>query len=393
MARSILPSFGVAEAILIAAQSGRALAQAARRAGYRPFVADMFGDSDTLAMSEAHRPLPGRFGAGPAAGAVIAALDGLAVAAGDPVGVVLGSGFEASPRLIARIAARHRLVGVGARTVAALKDPFGFAVLCARLGVPHPAVSRGPVPDPDGWLLKRAGGSGGSHIRPATIRSAPPGDYLQRRAPGRAYALNVLADGRTIRVLALTEQWSDPGPRRPFRYGGALWRGSAEPAVLSEATVAAVLRGVERIAAATGLRGIASADFLAGEAGWWLTEINPRPGATLDILDRRASPLLSAHVAASLGAMPEIGPPPADAAAARICYAQAEHAPIPALAWPDHVRDRPRTGSRVRREAPLCTVLATGADGSAALHELDARTARLRAVLAQHDEASRGTPA
>ena len=44
-------------AVLIAAQSGRALAQAARRAGLRPFVLDLFGDEDTLALAEAHRPL------------------------------------------------------------------------------------------------------------------------------------------------------------------------------------------------------------------------------------------------------------------------------------------------------------------------------------------------
>ncbi|MFC6049036.1 tetrahydromethanopterin C1 transfer protein, partial [Methylobacterium hispanicum] len=37
------------DAILIAAQSGRALAEAARRAGLRPLVADLFGDADTLA--------------------------------------------------------------------------------------------------------------------------------------------------------------------------------------------------------------------------------------------------------------------------------------------------------------------------------------------------------
>lgn len=382
----------MAEAILIAAQSGRALAEAACRAGYHPFVADLFGDSDTLGIAEAYRPLPGRFGSGLAAEAVVAALGSLADAAGDAVGVVLGSGFEATPHLIARIAARHRLIGTDARTVAALKDPFGFAALCARLGVPHPDVSRGPVADPSAWLLKRTGGSGGGHIRPADRRQARPGHYLQRRVPGRAYALNVLADGRTIRVLALTEQWSEPTPTRPFRYGGALSRGSTDPTAATEAIIAAVADGVERIVAATRLRGIASADFLAGGGGWWLTEINPRPGATLDVLDRRTSPLFGAHVAASLGAMPEIGPAPTDAAAARICYAHAEHAPVPALDWPDFVRDRPRPGSRVRRDAPLCTVLATGADGSAALHELDARTARLRAVLAKEDAASRGNP-
>ncbi|MDT9047034.1 hypothetical protein RSW36_28355, partial [Escherichia coli] len=65
-------------AILIAAQSGRALAQAARRAGFRPFVLDLFGDEDTLALAEAHCALPGRFGAGTRDRAgVLAGLDAL----------------------------------------------------------------------------------------------------------------------------------------------------------------------------------------------------------------------------------------------------------------------------------------------------------------------------
>ena len=57
-------------------------------------------------------------------------------------------------------------------------------------------------------------------------------------------------------------------------------------------------RPPERIVAATGLRGLASADLLVDGADWWLTEINPRPGATLDVLDRRGTPLLAAHIAA-----------------------------------------------------------------------------------------------
>ncbi|MDB5557347.1 MAG: hypothetical protein JWQ36_281, partial [Enterovirga sp.] len=41
----------MADAILILAQSGRALAAAARRAGLRPYVADLFGDEDTRALA------------------------------------------------------------------------------------------------------------------------------------------------------------------------------------------------------------------------------------------------------------------------------------------------------------------------------------------------------
>ncbi|HEX8417993.1 MAG TPA: tetrahydromethanopterin C1 transfer protein, partial [Methylobacterium sp.] len=83
------------DAILIAAQSGRALAQAARRAGLRPLVVDLFGDSDTLALAEHHRWAGGRFGSGRLGGeAVLAALDELAgLSRTPPIGIVLGSGF------------------------------------------------------------------------------------------------------------------------------------------------------------------------------------------------------------------------------------------------------------------------------------------------------------
>jgi predicted ATP-grasp superfamily ATP-dependent carboligase len=372
----------MSEAILIAAQSGRALAEAARRAGLRPFVADLFGDSDTLALSEAYRPLPGRFGSRIAADATLAAIDDLAACAGSRLSIVLGSGFEDAPDLVARIAGRHRLIGADANAIAALKDPLGFAALCDRFRIPHPAIPTGPLPDPSGWLLKRVGGSGGSHIRPATRGPAPEGHYVQARAPGRPHALNFLADGRTMQVLAVTEQWCAPSPIRPYRYGGALAGAAAEAPPLPEPLLQAVAAAVESLIAATGLRGLGSADFLADETGWWLTEINPRPGATLDILDRRSTPLLAAHIEASLGAMPALGPQPADAAAAQICYADREHAPVPDCPWPDHVRDRPRPGTVVRRDAPLCTVLALGADRQAALDSLKTRTARLQADLA-----------
>jgi len=372
----------MADAVLIAAQAGRSLAEAARRAGLRPYVADLFGDADTLAVAEAYRPLPGRFGTAPAAAATLAALDDLAKTAGRPVGLVLGSGFEDAPDLIGRLAARHRLIGASAGTVAALKDPLAFAALCARLCVPHPVVATDRPRDPSGWLLKREGGSGGSHIRPATRSAPPPGHYFQARVPGRPHALNILADGRSIRILAVTEQWCAPSPIRPFRYAGALARGAGEAPALPAHIVEAVAAGIERIVAATGLRGLASADLLVDGTDWWLTEINPRPGATLDILDRRGTPLLASHIAACLSAMPDPGAHPAGAAAAQICYADRELAPVPDLHWPDCVRDRPRPGTVVRRDAPLCTVLAEGADRAEVLALLETRMAHLRAVCA-----------
>ena len=348
-----------------------------------PLVLDLFGDADTLDLAAHHRRARGRFGNGPVGGrSLVAQLDELAGLGPAPVlGIVLGSGFEGAPDLIAAIAARHRLLGASPEAVAVLKDSHRFADLCRRLAVPHPAVTREAVADRDAWLLKRDGGSGGGHIRQATAGRAPPGAYFQARVGGSAHALTVLADGRDLAVVGITAQWCDPSPIRPFRYGGAVEQARDATPLLAPAVVAAVTEAVRAIVAETGLRGLASADILVNGESWWLTEINPRPGATLDVLDRRAVPLLAAHVSASLGEIVEPGEVPVDAAAAQICYATTHYAPVPSLDWPDHVRDRPRAGSSVARGAPLCTLVATGRDAEAARAILRARADRLVARL------------
>ncbi|MFC6390144.1 ATP-grasp domain-containing protein [Methylorubrum zatmanii] len=344
---------------------------------------DLFGDEDTLALAEAHRTLPGRFGAGARdREGVLSGLAALSREAGvGALGVVLGSGFEGVPDLIADIAAHHRLLGAGPGAVAILKDPFRFAALCARLAIPHPAISAGPVADRGAWLVKRAGGCGGSHIRLSATGHAAPGHYLQARMPGTACALNFLSDGRGIAVLALTEQWQSPSPTRPFRYAGALVRGRDEAGPVAAHIVADIAGAVGRLVAATGLSGLASADLLVEGERWWLLEINPRPGATLDVLDRRPTPLLIQHIEATLGRMPSIEALPMDATGAEICYAARTCAAVPPLDWPDHVHDRPRAGSSVARDAPFCTVTASGPDAAAVKRELRARTQRIRALL------------
>ena len=79
--------------LLIAAISGRALAAAARRAGYRPLVADLFCDTDTVALAERATMLPGDLQRGIDSARLVETLRQLA-GRDRPVALVLGSGFE-----------------------------------------------------------------------------------------------------------------------------------------------------------------------------------------------------------------------------------------------------------------------------------------------------------
>ncbi|KAA2237500.1 ATP-grasp domain-containing protein [Salinarimonas soli] len=382
---------GEGGALLIAAQSGRALAAAARRAGFRPYVADMFGDDDTLALTDAWQRLPGRFGRGAEGESVDAVLDELAKAAGDhPLGLVLGSGFEGAPHVVARLARRFRLLGASAETIRHLKDPFRLAALLADLGVPHPPLTADAVPDPAAWLSKRRGGSGGGHVRPAGPGAPLRGRYHQRRVPGRPVSIAFLADGRDALWVGASEQWTAPAPGRPYRFAGAL-----EPISIGEGMRCEMEAALRAIVARTGLRGLAGADCLVEGGRWWLLEINPRPGGSLDVLDRRATPLLGRHVEACLGHLGAPEPPPARIAATRILYA-GRPCVVPPAPWPDGVMDRTPAGSVIGPGDPVCTLWAEAGDRAGALAGLDRREAAVWAMFSgdgDHEYQTGGTPA
>jgi predicted ATP-grasp superfamily ATP-dependent carboligase len=171
-------------AVLIAAASGRALAQSARRGGYLPLVADFFADQDTAALPHEVRRIEHGLARGMEEESLLAACEALSRSR-NPIGVVCGTGFEDRPQLLARLSERWRLLGNGPQTVTRVKDPASFASLCADCEIPHPDTLPSPPREPDGWLAKRTGGAGGSHIASADARDlASDGFYFQRATPG-----------------------------------------------------------------------------------------------------------------------------------------------------------------------------------------------------------------
>jgi len=338
--------------ILIAAISGRALAQSARRGGYQPLVADFFGDQDTLQVAADHVRFAGALARGIEEDVLFSALDALSTNR-DP-GIVCGSGFEDRPRLLERIAARWRLFGNAAAAVAKVKDPAALAAICCEAAIPVPDFSLQRPQPPADWLVKRRGGAGGGHIKPAeeTARGAV---YYQRKVPGVAISALFLADGASATLLGFSSQWHLPAADKPYRYGGA-----AQPASLPAHVAALLTAAVHRLCAAAALVGLNSADFMVDGERFWLLEINPRPGATLDIFEPAHDSLFSLHMAACTGWLP---PAPCDrgrARAAAIVYAEHDIASFPTFAWPHWTADRPQPGIAIKAGEPLCTVYACG---------------------------------
>ena len=360
--------------VLIAALAGRALAQAARRAGYQPLVADLFGDDDTRAAAAASVRLAGGLTGGLTLHKLAAAVAELARGR-TPMGLVYGSGFEDRPALLETLAARHRLLGNAPATLRAVKRPDSLQALCATAGVPHPPPGKAAGAAGE-WLEKRAGGSGGAHVR-ALAPGAPAarGHYAQEKLPGLPVSAVFVANGKQARVLGLCDEWADPSPEEPYRYGGA-----ARPAALAPARAAALTEATGALAAAAGLVGLNSADFLVTEHSFVLLEINPRPSATLDLFADATGSAFRLHVESCGGALPE-SPGFAPAAAAAVVYATRPVVPPQHFPWPDWAADRQPAGQAVGAGAPLCTVLAEAPDAMAARTLLAQRSATLLAMM------------
>ena len=372
--RANLPDDG--QYLQIAAQSGRALAAAARRAGYVPLVADVFGDSDTLALAARHVMLPVDGQGGIARGGFLAALETLAGGV-EPVGLVCGSGFEDRTAQLTDAAMRWPLLGNNAEIVQGLKDPQRFASLCEKLGIAHPTITFAVPRDLAGWLVKQAGASGGAHVRAAARTDvAQPGRYFQRAVSGLPVSVLLCGDGRHARVLGMSMQWASPVQGAPFRYGGA-----AGPLDVAPAIAAQMTQAVQKLVQARRLRGLCSADFVVADGFVWLLEINPRPGATLDVFDCEEQPLLRHHLAGCAGTLLPAPPRPGGARAAAIAYTDCAIAAMPAIDWPDWTADRQAAFSPLTDGAPLCTVLGSGATPDSARAVAMDRIARIKTAV------------
>jgi uncharacterized protein len=352
--------------VLIAGASGRALAAAARCSGYKPLVIDFFADDDTRVLAAKMRRVndPER---GFSADDLVPLLNDLANGE-EPCGFVYGSGFEDRPEVLDVVARQFFVFGNSAAKVTRTKNPRALAALCAELNILHPEIRFDPPGDPQNWLIKHRGGGGGIHIRNAAQNDLSPEDYFQRRVAGAPVSVLVLSNGHAAQVLGTSSQWTRPSTDMPFRFGGAVRPADALAEVLTNICVAAL-----KIVRALELVGLNSVDFLADAHGFHLLEVNPRPGATLDIFADCDGAIFAAHLEACRGHLPARPLIFTTAAATAIAYAPCELPSMPALTWPDWCKDRQRPGTLLRAGDPVCTVSAEAETADAARALVEAR--------------------
>ena len=339
---------------------------AARRAGYSVAAIDAFLDKQTVASADV--ALLVEYGCdGFNADAMLAAVNTLDV--GQYLGFVYGSGFEAQPELLEKIAESIPLIGNAAATVTSVKTPANFFAALQQHGITYPAVFNVlPVHDcleniATVYLKKFARGCGGTHITVVSAKNLALSDdwYYQRKITGRSISLLFVAHGRGIEVVGFNEQWVDPFESMPFRYGGAV-----SNIALSDEIKVKLVDAAEKLTLAFGLVGLNSLDAMVRDGVAYMLEINPRLSATVDLYEDEN--LLERHVRACIDDLSFEHVPVSKALNPRtesilskahaIVYASADVLIASDFDWPVWVVDSPLSNMQVRAGEPICTVIA-----------------------------------
>ena len=346
-----------------------------------PLVVDGYGDEDTRACAGGFEHLPEFVTTGITGRSLRPALDRLMAASDEPpIGLVLGAGFEDRLLLMASLEDDFQLLGTSAAASRHCKNPAHFFPTLARLGIAHPPTRFEPPSSPEGWLTKKIGCSGGRHILDTTAAArASKHAYFQKKVSGDAISVLGIVSPEGD-AFAFSRQWTSPAPAQPYRYGGA-----TGPLTLDEDLEARLIDTCLTLAREFNLTGIVSFDFLISDGEPLLIEINPRPGATLDVFDDADGTLFAAHIAACTGDNPaEIlqrqWQPPAARSAAYL-YADTGPLTVNAINWAEWVMDRPAPGSRIAAQNPIATICAQADTPDAAERLCFERMGQLQTML------------
>jgi predicted ATP-grasp superfamily ATP-dependent carboligase len=336
--------------LLIFAQSGRFLAESATQAGYTVWVADCYGDSDLLAVSERWQSLPPFTELSHES--IVASLSDLT--RGEPCMLMCGSGIEHCYHLLFPLPVNIQLIGNTPDTVHAIKTPALFFDLLDQHNLNYPNTQFYDVPRDDlTWLKKQATGLGGTHIQYAALVAdqMDAETYYQRFVAGNSGSCLFLADGHHARLVSINQQHLAPERQRPFRLGRieSAWQ-------LSASHNDYLHKVVNLLTAATSLVGLNSLDFIISDLDRLLIlEVNPRVSASAELINNTAT-LFKQHLDACLGQLPRPQSPLDQSFASLFYHYAMSDLIIPdSILWPAECHDLPTSGQIIKQGEPICT--------------------------------------
>jgi uncharacterized protein len=378
--------------ILLIGVSVRGLAESAVNSGYSVVALDAFADLDLQDLCESYA-LVRDFGIPYSAAGLYKASRRLQFDA-----IAYTSNLENYPEVVQRFARHHELLGNSPDTLRRVRDwPFLYRLLHeAGFATPQTifhANGRRATPERS-WLHKPIRSGGGHRVTFAQAGASPKrGFILQEFIPGQSGSASFVADGQHAVVLGLSEQLVGVPEfgSQGFHYCGNL---APLAAVEYSQSSPAILDQVQQIAslltATFGLVGVNGFDFILKDGLVFLTEVNPRYSASMELIEKLYSlPVFDLHVRAVIQkTLPEISPAANKQTSPPRFYAKAILFAEKELRLPDTqrwqqigIRDIPHAGEKILSGKPVCTLFAEGSTPEACFSRLSASAKTIKGEI------------
>jgi len=384
------------------------LATSARKAGYKVYAADYFGDQDLKRVC--HESLSFvKQTPGVTCGQLSTNFDPenllqltrelLKKNAIDAT--LLSTGLDDSPDVLFELNDMIPLLGNHPHVIERIRDKMEFSQELKRLRIPHPETAmtenfeeaRKKTKDIDyPILVKPSRGFAGVGIRkaqgPKELKQAFQDASLidkkvliQEYISGTPASVSLISSTNGAITLTLNEQLlgvSEVGQEEPFGYCG-----NVVPLVATRAVMDKCKSIAERIASHFGLVGANGIDLVISKEGIpYVVEVNPRFQGTLECVERVLGiNMVEAHVKACVqGILPTIAKKTAVFCTRLILFAPERSMVLDLNAFKE-VRDIPLPKVIIEKGEPVCSIVVEGANRESSLRKAITTAERIRKSL------------
>jgi predicted ATP-grasp superfamily ATP-dependent carboligase len=343
--------------------STRALAESAVKAGRDIVSVDFFGDVDQEQICK-------NIGLRKEYGVALDSFDpSLFLKAASQLefdGAIYVAPLENHIHILERFEKHSRIIGNEVKVVREVRDWKRVREFCKENDINYPQTvdGRGLIVKP-----KKSGGGVGIHHLSRYV--------VQRYIKGKHYSISFLGNGKEGKVVSINEQLIG---RKEFGARNFWYCGNITPLNVGKKEVIESM--CENVVAKFRLKGSCGIDFVVNK-GIWLMEINPRPQATLEIVEKAYMVnMFVLHTTAVEGTLERVGRPKRTWGKA-IIYAEKEVKMPDTGQWSTYgwIKDIPHPGETIKKGEPLCTVLADGSDRDDCLEYLKQRAHSLKEHL------------
>jgi len=372
------------------------LASSARKAGYKVYAVDYFGDQDLKHLSHKTRSIIkqragetcGRLNTNFNPEALLHLTKNL-LKSSEIDAALLSSGLEDSPEVLSELNDLVPILGNSPEVIQKVRNKKEFFHELERVGIPHPETELAenfeearekskdfgfPV------VVKPFKGFGGAGVREAqnaqelkkAFRGASLFDkkvLIQESISGAAASASLISSIDRAIVLTLNEQLlgiRQVGQREPFGYCG-----NVVPLSVTETVKDACKSIAEEVVLHFGLVGSNGIDLMISEEGVpYVIEVNPRFQGTLECVERvLRTNIVRAHVEACVQGILPTSMKKTSLSCVRLILFALKRSIAPDLTTFREVRDIPLPGVIVEEGEPLCSVVVEGVNRDSILGE------------------------